>query len=320
MILHVGANTVYLVLNTVQGCGLRLAGVLPRQMPAADCPAVDCQSIVDAPQIASGYKRGILDKSLRRTDEGWRRPRQRMQMAWQKVASFPSMAEDGVTGVNVDGITIALYRLGDEIFATHGICTHALAFLSDGWVEDGKIECPLHQGQFDIRTGKALCSPVTEDLRVYPVKRDGDDILINLSDDAAATETAGSPQPADLAAAAVVLPSEAAEILPSSPEELTMNFNPAIPAVKRVWPNDDLSEIPDWVYTDQGVYDLEVEIEYSMDAPGTTLRSKPKCRSPATLSVRMSAQRRSLSRAPTMARSTCSRTAVLTARLSSVAS
>ena len=195
------------------------------------------------------------------------------------------MPEDGVTGVNVDGITIAVYRLGDEVFATHGICTHALAFLSDGWVEDGKIECPLHQGQFDIRTGKALCSPVTEDLRVYPVKRDGDDILINLFDDAAATETAGSPQPDDLAAAAVVLPSEAAEILSSSLEKLTMNFNPAIPAVKRAWPNDDLSEIPDWVYTDQGVYDLEVDrifhgrtwnyvaLEAEVPEPGNFIRS-----------------------------------------------
>ncbi|MEA2959618.1 MAG: apoptosis-inducing factor 3 [Alphaproteobacteria bacterium] len=209
-----------------------------------------------------------------------------MQMAWQKVASFPSMAEDGVTGVNVDGVPIALYRLGDEIFATHGICTHALAFLSDGWVEDGKIECPLHQGQFDIRTGKALCSPVTEDLRVYPVKRDGDDILINLSEDTAATETAELPQPADLAAAdPVVLSSEAAAIRPSSVEELTMNFNPTIPLVKRVWPNDDLSEIPDWIYTDQRIYDLEVEkifhgrtwnyvaLEAEVPEPGHFIRS-----------------------------------------------
>jgi phenylpropionate dioxygenase-like ring-hydroxylating dioxygenase large terminal subunit len=209
-----------------------------------------------------------------------------MQMAWQKVASFPSMAEDGVTGVNVDGVPIALYWLGDEIFATHGICTHALAFLSDGWVEDGKIECPLHQGQFDIRTGKALCSPVTEDLRVYPVKRDGDDILINLSEDTAATETAELPQPADLAAAdPVVLSSEAAAIRPSSVEELTMNFNPTIPLVKRVWPNDDLSEIPDWIYTDQRIYDLEVEkifhgrtwnyvaLEAEVPEPGHFIRS-----------------------------------------------
>jgi phenylpropionate dioxygenase-like ring-hydroxylating dioxygenase large terminal subunit len=212
--------------------------------------------------------------------------RQRMQMAWQKVASFSSMPEDGVTGVNVDGITITLYRIGDEVFATHGICTHALAFLSDGWVEDGKIECPLHQGQFDIRTGKALCSPVTEDLRVYPVKRDGDDILISLSDDVAANETAESSQPTDLAAAvAVVLSSEAAEIRPTPVEELTMNFNPTIPVAKRVWPNDDLSEIPDWIYTDQGIYDLEVEkifhgqtwnyvaLEAEVPEPGNFIRS-----------------------------------------------
>ena len=209
-----------------------------------------------------------------------------MHMAWQKVASFSSMAEDGVTGVNVDGVPIALYRLGDEVFATHGICTHALAFLSDGWVEDGKIECPLHQGQFDIRTGKALCLPVTEDLRIYSVKRDGDDILINLSDDAAATATADLPQPTDLATAdPVVLSSEEAEIRPSSVEELTMNFNPTIPLVKRVWPNDDLSEIPDWIYTDQRIYDLEVEkifhgrtwnyvaLEAEVPEPGHFIRS-----------------------------------------------
>jgi phenylpropionate dioxygenase-like ring-hydroxylating dioxygenase large terminal subunit len=254
-------------------------------MPAADCQLVTASRLPTLPDCKR-YKRGILYKLLRRTDEGWRRPRQHMQMAWQKVASFPSMAEDGVTGVNVDGVPIALYRLGDEIFATHGICTHALAFLSDGWVEDGKIECPLHQGQFDIRTGKALCSPVTEDLRVYPVKRDGDDILINLSEDTAATETAELPQPADLAAAdPVVLSSEAAEIRPSSVEELTMNFNPTIPLVKRVWPNDDLSEIPDWIYTDQRIYDLEVErifhgrtwnyvaLEAEVPEPGHFIRS-----------------------------------------------
>jgi len=43
--------------------------------------------------------------------------------------------------------------------------------LSDGFVEDGKVECPLHQGQFDIRSGKALRAPATEDLRTYAVAR-----------------------------------------------------------------------------------------------------------------------------------------------------
>ena len=60
------------------------------------------------------------------------------------------------------------------------MCTHATGLLADGWVEDGAIECPLHQARFDIRTGKALCEPATEDLRTYPVKIEGADVLIDL--------------------------------------------------------------------------------------------------------------------------------------------
>ncbi len=101
-------------------------------------------------------------------------------MAWQRVASINEIDLDGVLGLDVDGSPVALYRLGSEVFATAGICTHALAILSDGFVEDGKIECPLHQGQFDIRSGKALCAPATEDLRTYAVKLEGDDVFIDM--------------------------------------------------------------------------------------------------------------------------------------------
>ena len=107
-------------------------------------------------------------------------------MAWQRVASSGEIDEGGVLGVDVDGSHVALYRLSGEIFATAGICTHALALLSEGWVEDGRIECPLHQGQFDIRTGQALCPPVTEDLRTYAVKVEGNDIFLDLDQPAAA--------------------------------------------------------------------------------------------------------------------------------------
>jgi anthranilate 1,2-dioxygenase large subunit len=101
-------------------------------------------------------------------------------MAWQHAASLNSIRDGGVIGVDIDGTPVALYRLHSEIFATHGICTHALALLSEGWVEDGKIECPLHQGQFDIRTGKALCAPLTQDLRTYAVRLEGDDVFVDL--------------------------------------------------------------------------------------------------------------------------------------------
>jgi 3-phenylpropionate/trans-cinnamate dioxygenase ferredoxin component len=71
-----------------------------------------------------------------------------------------------------------LYRSEGEFFATDNRCTHAEALMSEGYLEDGCIECPLHQARFDIRTGAALCAPATEPLRTYPVKREGEEIYI----------------------------------------------------------------------------------------------------------------------------------------------
>ncbi|MDB5592102.1 FAD-dependent oxidoreductase [Enterovirga sp.] len=115
---------------------------------------------------------------------------------FQKAAEFSSLREDGVVGVELDGTPVALYRLGEEVFATHGICTHALAFLKDGWVEDGKIECPLHQGLFDIRSGKALCAPLTEPVRTFRVKVEGGDVFVDLSQPAESAGDSAEPAPA----------------------------------------------------------------------------------------------------------------------------
>ncbi|MGY2849064.1 phenylpropionate dioxygenase-like ring-hydroxylating dioxygenase large terminal subunit/NADPH-dependent 2,4-dienoyl-CoA reductase/sulfur reductase-like enzyme [Bradyrhizobium sp. USDA 4509] len=103
-------------------------------------------------------------------------------MAWRKAISLGELRREGVKGVEIDGRPVALYRLGDEVFASHGICTHALAFLADGFVEDGKIECPLHQGLFDIRSGRALCSPVAQDLKTYAVKIEDGDVFVDLDE------------------------------------------------------------------------------------------------------------------------------------------
>lgn len=103
-------------------------------------------------------------------------------MEWIKVASAQELGEDEVRSVNVAGHSIALYRVGGEFLATDGICTHGKAQLSDGFLEDGCIECPLHQGRFDIRTGKALCAPATVDLRIHATKRVGDDIYVQAPD------------------------------------------------------------------------------------------------------------------------------------------
>lgn len=102
-------------------------------------------------------------------------------MEWIKVASATELCDDEAKTVKVAGSAVALYRIDGEFFATQALCTHATALLSEGYIEDGCIECPLHQGRFDIRTGKAMCAPVTVDLRTYPVKRDGEDIYLSLA-------------------------------------------------------------------------------------------------------------------------------------------
>lgn len=111
-------------------------------------------------------------------------------MAWRKVGALEELRPDGVTGVDLDGTLVALYRLGGEVYATHGICTHALAFLTEGFVEDGKVECPLHQGVFDIRSGRALCAPLTQDIKTFAVKVEDGAVFVDLDMPAAASRHA----------------------------------------------------------------------------------------------------------------------------------
>ena len=93
---------------------------------------------------------------------------------WVDALSADALPTDDVIGIVVAGRDIALYTVGDAVYATDNICTHGQARLCDGFLEGHEIECPLHQGRFDVRTGRALCEPVTIDLAVHAVQlRDG---------------------------------------------------------------------------------------------------------------------------------------------------
>ena len=99
---------------------------------------------------------------------------------WVKAAERGKLTEGEVLGVIVAGKEIALYDLGGSLYATDDVCTHAYAKLSDGWLDRDEIECPLHAGRFDPKTGKATAPPCTEDLKTYPVRIVGDDIQVKL--------------------------------------------------------------------------------------------------------------------------------------------
>ena len=75
---------------------------------------------------------------------------------------------------------IAIYNLGGQFYATDDICTHAYASMADGFIEDGIVECPLHAGRFEIKTGKALGVPVVQDLKVFKVRVDGENIFVDI--------------------------------------------------------------------------------------------------------------------------------------------
>lgn len=99
---------------------------------------------------------------------------------WVKAATTDAVAEDDMIAVELEGRNIAIYHVGDAFHATANVCTHAYALLTDGFLDDCTIECPLHAGRFDITTGRALGPPLTRDLKVYALRVEGTDILIDL--------------------------------------------------------------------------------------------------------------------------------------------
>ena len=64
---------------------------------------------------------------------------------------------------------LAVYRIGDEHFVTSNVCTHSFSLLTDGYQEDDQIECAVHGGRFDIRTGEATEFPCQKPLATFPV-------------------------------------------------------------------------------------------------------------------------------------------------------
>jgi nitrite reductase/ring-hydroxylating ferredoxin subunit len=76
---------------------------------------------------------------------------------------------------------IAIYLAEGAYFATDDTCSHGDASLSDGLLEGFVIECPFHAGTFDIRDGRAIGYPATEDMKTYAVRREGDDLIVELT-------------------------------------------------------------------------------------------------------------------------------------------
>jgi nitrite reductase/ring-hydroxylating ferredoxin subunit len=95
------------------------------------------------------------------------------QRDWVKTIRADSLPVNDATRFDYNGTCIAIFNLADKFYATSGICTHAHAFLFEGYIDGQTVECPLHQGLFHIPTGTPLSPPVTERLKTYETKVEG---------------------------------------------------------------------------------------------------------------------------------------------------
>ena len=101
-------------------------------------------------------------------------------MTWHRLAALADIPDDAALETGVDKLPLALYKVGGTVYCTANLCTHAEAFLSDGYLEGYEIECPLHGARFDIRNGRVLCQPASADIATYVVRIENGEVYVDL--------------------------------------------------------------------------------------------------------------------------------------------
>ncbi|MGA5819484.1 non-heme iron oxygenase ferredoxin subunit [Kitasatospora sp. NPDC094028] len=102
-------------------------------------------------------------------------------MSFLRACALGDLQEDVPKRVELNGVPVAIVRTDEGVFAINDICSHANVSLSEGEVEDCMIECWLHGSSFDLRSGKPSGLPATKPVAVYPVKIEGDDVLVSVN-------------------------------------------------------------------------------------------------------------------------------------------
>lgn len=99
---------------------------------------------------------------------------------WHEVAVRDQLDPDFPVGVEVNGQRVGVFLLGEAVHAVGDVCPHAFALLSQGFQEDGVIECPLHAARFEIATGKCLTEIGQRDIKCYPTKVEAGRVLVRI--------------------------------------------------------------------------------------------------------------------------------------------
>ena len=100
-----------------------------------------------------------------------------------RVGTIDDIAPGKPLVYDFDFNTVVIFQVDNAYYCLEDVCTHQEVPLSDGTVEDCRVECPMHGSWFDLRTGAAINLPATKAVAVYAVKRIGDDIYVEEPDD-----------------------------------------------------------------------------------------------------------------------------------------
>jgi nitrite reductase/ring-hydroxylating ferredoxin subunit len=110
-----------------------------------------------------------------------------------KVATLAELP-DGEMKVVFYGLVVVANTAG-RLHAFGNVCPHAAGPIGEGFLDGCVVECPWHNGQWDITTGKALTQLATADIPVFETRLVGDDVEIKLTPTVLAQKVHGEPGP-----------------------------------------------------------------------------------------------------------------------------
>ncbi|MCH7606391.1 MAG: non-heme iron oxygenase ferredoxin subunit [Chloroflexi bacterium] len=100
------------------------------------------------------------------------------ESGYVKVAEVGELSPGDMKTVEVGEEQILIVNINGNIHACDDVCSHAYASLSEGDLNGEEVECPLHGSAFNVTTGEVLTPPADENVRVFEVRIDGQDILV----------------------------------------------------------------------------------------------------------------------------------------------
>jgi nitrite reductase/ring-hydroxylating ferredoxin subunit len=101
-------------------------------------------------------------------------------MAMVRVARVSELSPGTGKVVGTDGRSVALFNVDGVFYAIDNTCTHRGGPLGEGALIGEIVTCPWHGAQFNVRTGAVTSRPAPSGVRSYPVKVEGDDVLVEL--------------------------------------------------------------------------------------------------------------------------------------------